>query len=396
MTLTELLREPFVRWLVVAAAFAWVHLALATWRRFRRWRRRKPILLALFVIWVGLLLRAVTSAATMPQLTPPPTPEAPVRGIADVPSSTCVVYGFPDAESFLPASVNDQESQRRKLERLPQDPSGCIVQLLRWLKAAHLHQLVISGRADRRPLTVDAQGRVVSNESLALDRARAVFAWVADRAKADGAAVSLDARTLIQVSGVRYASKATNAMLLEQDRSVEIRGFWDRALPRDSAQARIPEAGSTATLGVSLNRDAFDPDVSIAVLSLFVALSAYLATVGYFIRQRAFELQSALHTFRSERLVNPNSFQRTARRRLGKMLGRRYRQTQTYLMLLQIADMPMILAAFSMTMHVFFLQPASWLRVGMVFAAFSVLIMIGQHAGQWIGTMLRLFRSRAS
>jgi uncharacterized membrane protein (DUF106 family) len=263
----------------------------------------------------------------------------------------------------------------------------------------------VHGRADRRPLSSKAREKHVSNEALAHKRATSVANWIAGVTPGSGSKDAppskeenartqlLMARTHVDVAGVRY-SNSRNPQALEQDRSVDIEAFWPRQLPINSPAPAEAAGTRLASVGLRLNSEGMDPAVALAVLSLFVALSAYLATVGFFMRERVSELKKRI----SEVKIAAVSAQGVAKDEYANMLRkleRRRDTTQTRLNLLPIADLPMIFAALLLALHLFFFLSTAWLRVSIVLATFAAMILVMQHAGVWWKTGFHVFNPKA-
>ena len=364
---------------------------------------RFRILCAIFAVAaISLLYAAYEAYVWNPSLE---SEKRPVTGIADVPYSSCAVFGFPDAESFAVAKAKDP-STADELGRLPQDPPGCIDKLRRWMRSEPPAQINVYGRADRRQLSAEARKRVVSNEMLAHKRATAVASWITGVEELSSAAKDgkssgdpdpltelLVARTHVDVAGIRYAS-SKNGQPLELDRSVDIEAFWPRQLPINSA---VPATSSVenrrALVGLRLNDEGMDPDVAVAVLALFVALSAYLATVGFFMRQRVSELRKQIRDVKiavaEAELKNEKAI--PERQTMMTKLKEGEVVTETHLKLLPIADVPMIVAALLLALHLFYFISTAWLRVSIVFATFAAMVLVMQHAAVWGKTVWRIF-----
>ena len=400
MEVSDLTGLPFFWSLLIAVVLAWAHLiTIGFWKRDKASTVRFRVLLV-FIAGSAISLGWAVHAAWVWN----PAAEAekrPVTGIADVPYSTCVVFGIPDAEAFADPKARKDPSTADELARLQQDPPGCVDRLTRWIRTDAPAQINVYGRADRRQLSRAARARVVSNESLAHARAKAVAEWIAGVTSPGGTRSVTSpvdrelivARTHIDVAGVRYAN-AKDAGLLEQDRSVDIEAFWPRQLPINSGPTVSPVTNRFAAVGLRLNPEGMDPGVALAVLSLFVALSAYLATVGFFMRERASELKKRIGDVRvaiAYATKQDNSEALKENKAIEVDLNDKKLETETHLKLLPIADLPMIFAALFLALHLFFFLSTAWLRASVVLATYAGLILVMLHAGVWFKTLKRLF-----
>ena len=393
MGMFDLLQLPFFEPLLISVLAAWAHLVLAV-RQFPKTPKvRWWILAGLLAVTASFLLLAVYRAATTPvnELR-----ERRITGIADVPYSTCLVFGFPDAEALGTGKAATDPSTATELARLQQDPPGCVDKLKHWLTSEPPSQINVYGRADRRRLSDAARAKVISNDRLAQLRAESVARWLAANDQTDTGATGnqrridsalIGARTHTGVSGVRYITR--EAQFLEIDRSVEIEAFW----PRQEAPAVLPSPTPKPgidSVGRRLNDGAMDPSVALAVLSLFVALSAYLATVGFFMRQRASELQKQIDELAIE-ITHRVSAETPMKKDIMDRLSGKKVETELHLALLPIADLPMIFAALFLSLHLFFFLPVATVRISIVLATFAAMMLIMQHAGVWYDTVKRHF-----
>ena len=128
--------------------------------------------------------------------------------------------------------------------------------------------------------------------------------------------------------------------LMERDRSVEIRAYWESPQVQESSSA-------SGTL--------FNVDHELALLGVIIALSTYLAAVGFFVRQRISEL--------------------------AKTAPATCKIAKKKLRLLVLADLPLILSGLLLFMHVYY----SWysLRSSMQLLAMGALTLILYHSSQW-------------
>jgi hypothetical protein len=426
MKLSDLPSLPFFLPLIIAILMTAAHLILSFSKTWVSAPLRRRGALALILVLAAIALAVAIDRAARWNPAPTNSHEA---GIADMPASTCIVFDFPDAEAYATDPALKLPPPQEQLEKLPQDPAGCIEQLQRWIGAAMPHQLTINGRADRRPLKPATQKRVISNEMLAFRRAQSVAQWIVGAAKSsDPKRDDLSPRTLVGVSGLRYGKETGDPQLFEQDRSVEVRSYWATAPAHANttssastpviaapAQTNSSDAGKAeptspvlSLVGVKINDEAMEPAVSLTVLSLFVALSAYLATVGFFLRQRVFDLDNeveeikikladpALKAPASQEKAKPGEEHIEATRASYTELETRHNKgitkTKRALRLLPIADLPMIMAALLLGLHLFFFLSTGWLRASIVFATFSAFVLVMQHGAQWFVTIRHVYK----
>ena len=244
----------------------------------------------------------------------------------------CFVYAFPEPSS------PDRAPDLLKDLKLPDEPPGCLRDIASHISAAT--HLTLLGRTDRRELSLEAAREYRSNDALALERAKDMQAWLA-----------LKEGAVLLTAGPRYLGGKADPRLLERDRSVEIRASWNNGSP-NAAESRAKAAGP-------LNTTSMEADVSMALLALMVALSAYLVTVGIFLADRAEKLES-------KKALKANKI---------KMQRR----------LLILADTPTVLAAFLLSLHVFAFYPSVTLvPASILLFRMSIVTLILFHMSQWI------------
>ena len=176
-----------------------------------------------------------------------------------------------------------------------------------------------------------------------IERAQCAIGWMTEMHESPGVKIrgsGLSTRMILQSSGPRYAGDETNLRLLARDRSVEIRAYWDGPPATNSK----PHPPPSERAGWALNDQSLEPDVSVGLLALIVALSAYLATIGIFLRERAIKFKADIDCIQA---ANP------AHKKL-EDLRKSKLTTDIYLYLLMVADLPMIVAAFLLFLHVFY------------------------------------------
>jgi len=256
-----------------------------------------------------------------------PVTEKPV-----VHSPYCLVYAFPEPSSL------DRAPDLLKELKLPDEPPGCLRDMASYIREAT--QVTLLGRTDRRELSPEAGRQYRSNDVLALERAKDMQARLSPTMGA-----------LLLTAGPRYLGSKIDARLLERDRSVEIRASWNSS---PNVAEALPKSGP-------LNTTSMEADVSMALLALMVALSAYLVTVGIFLADRV------------EKLENHS---RTALKAKKIKLQRR---------LLILADTPTVVAAFLLSLHIFAFYPSVTLvPASILLFRMAVVTLILFHMSQWI------------
>jgi hypothetical protein len=260
--------------------------------------------------------------------------EAPVAEQPEVHSPYCLVYAFPEPSS------PDKAPDLLKDLKLPDEPAGCLRDIASHISEAT--QVTLLGRTDRRELSPEAAREYRSNDALALQRAKDMEVLLAPKDGAD-----------LLTAGPRYLAGKTDARLMERDRSVEIRAHWNNS-SANAVESR-PKAGGL------LNAASIGPDVSMALLALMVALSAYLVTVGIFLADRVEKLEARNQTALKAKKIK---------------LQRR---------LLVLADTPTVVAAFLLSLHVFAFYPSVTLvPASILLFRMSIVTLILFHMSQWI------------
>ncbi len=246
-------------------------------------------------------------------------PKGQERLVTQTPYFRCLYYRFPDAE-VLP------EHAQTMLE----DPPGCMADFEDIVKQRPPDFILFTGRADRRELASAPARKYPSNEALAYQRAKSVKEQKAKAWKG---------RFSLMAAGPAYFNGPPDTRLLERDRSVEIRAYWQPPPAPESSSA-------SGTL--------FNVDHELALLGVIIALSTYLAAVGFFVRQRITEI------------AKTEPANDIAKKKLR---------------LLVLADLPLILAGLLLFMHVYY----SWdsLRSSMQLLAMGAVTLILYHSSQW-------------
>ena len=263
------------------------------------------------------------------------------------PSLPCLVYAFPE-----PSPRGKEALQLEDLKSLPNKPAGCLAQVATEL--GKTTQLILIGRHDRRELSSAAAGQYHSNASLALDRAESLKGWLELQQGAKSNAIVLS-------TGPHQSGD------LAEDRSVEIR-----------AQSIRSE---------TLNTEYLEADVSMALLALMVALSAYLATVGLFLRDRGGKLSEAITPTEHRKKIlkersELNQAEKDELKELNALADRHARNT-LYRKLLILPDAPMILAAFLLFLHVFCFYPRPMLDASILLFEMAAVTFVLFHMFQW-------------
>ena len=244
----------------------------------------------------------------------------------------CLYYRFPDGDVLSEKSAGGGRADAHAFApAMSEDPPGCMADLGDFIKHRPPHVVIFTGRADRRELARIPAEKYASNETLAYQRAKSVREQNAKEWKG---------QSILMAAGPVYFNGASDARLMERDRSVEIRAYWE--------PPQVQESGSpSGTL--------FNVDHELALLAVIIALSTYLATVGVFIRQRINELA----------VTDPAI--EIAKKKLR---------------LLVLADLPLILSGLLLFMHVYY----SWysLRSSMQLLAMSAVTLTLYHSWQWL------------
>jgi hypothetical protein len=340
---------------------AWVGCLLTAWvstiafaqRSWTRRRETKPfdgravlfgVTAFVFLALVLVLVALEDAPATLSEAALPTTATA---GDAETVTTTCQLFGFPEGRHDLPAGT---------------DQTPCLNELASRLTESTIDALVITGHVDKQELSRNARGIYGSNLSLALQRALAVRGWLerqqASRVKRAGSANNGDLGSLAMTvaSGATHVGADVSDDERKADRSVEIRTVW---------KVRPPAAATKEPLwwqriGWQLNTARLDAGSALTFLAFVVALSAYLATVRLF-----------LHG-----LAEPSDTREGG-------LRLRPASKKVALVLITLADLPMILAGLCMGLYLFAFVPPLFFRWSLVLFAFGGGTMIILHAREW-------------
>jgi len=353
-------------------------------------RPRGGIILAWIVV---LILFAVISLSGGSQVNSSPA-AAVAHLISDTPYSTCLLYSFPLAKSYYV----DGKVEDGKHALLPQEPPGCLGDLEGWLKKDVPEQVIVTGRADRRDLKPSS--KYYSNESLAFERAQGVRAWL--NSKVDNSRPKPGDRAILYASGPRYTGKTTDhPRLLDRDRSVDIRAYWQS--PPDQNAASKASAKPPKT-GFALNTQFLEPSVSVELLALMVALSAYLAVVRIFLGEASERLKTeaenlAIDAGYFEGLADrvqldaqigppPPATQGKAKLKRARDLLTSKDKTSRQRDLLVFPDSLMIAAAFCLFLHAFFFLDATWLATSIRLFTLAVVTLLCFHGIEWFRSII--------
>lgn len=196
-------------------------------------------------ICAGLLAICAASAA--------PAEAIETKGSAgfetDAPYSSCLVYPFPLGSASI------------KQDEIRQSPPGCLDSLKRAVERSETRLLILSGRShshDRPKPSRDPNWRA----ALGVEWARALLKSLPAPAK--------KVEAVLLASGPYHTPSTPETCELE--RSVAIRAYWGDAKSGAAGDPPKKEGGL-------FSRGEMEPDVAVSVLSLLVALSAYLAAV---------------------------------------------------------------------------------------------------------------------
>lgn len=263
---------------------------------------------------------------------------------------------------------------------MPQDPPGCVDQFIAWVAKSPPRQLIVTGRTDKRELTPAATRQYHNNASLAFQRAQAVI----DRLdRAAGSNGRLKALSVPLTAGPQHLAESADSVL-RRDRSVEIRAYWQRP------SAAVQQPSRPNRIGWALNDEALDSAVSLTVLSLLVALSAYLAAVGLFMRERAANLGSLIDELDQKKIAAetlPRLLELLSKQR--DELWKRKNRTETRRTLLGLLDFLMIVAALLIGLHLFYFLPPQFLRASVVLVTFSGFSLVLLHLTPGFSLVLR-------
>ena len=254
------------------------------------------------------------------------------RSVTQAPYFRCLYYRFPDGDVLSEKRANEGRGDPHvSSPTMLEDPPGCMADFQGFIKERPPHVIIFTGRADRRELARTPADKYASNEALAYQRAKSVK---------DLKAKEWKGQSILMAAGPIYFNGLIDTRLMERDRSVEIRAYWEPPQAQESSSA----------LGTL-----FNVDRELALLGVIIALSTYLAAVGFFVRQRINEL--------------------------AKTAPATCEIAKKKLRLLVLADLPLILSGLLLFLHVYY----SWysLRSSMQLLAMGAVTLVLYHSSQW-------------
>ena len=246
--------------------------------------------------------------------------------------TACLAYGFPDGRNEVPSSGLDTS------------PDDCISTLKSDLKEFSPRHVILIGHADKRELSGQLGRYYGENGSLAMTRAYAVLALI-----------GMPAQAVVLSSGARNVGEQVPPELLKRDRSVEILVSW-------STRSSTAAGSTPRSFGSGLNEAVVNSSESLTLLGFLVALSAYLATIRLFLQQEA-----------DKKKADPDHLKHTV-----------------MLSFITIADLPMVLAALLLGLHIFIFLAAGWFRVSLVLFIFAGMVMVLLHSREWAKSWRKL------
>jgi hypothetical protein len=269
------------------------------------------------------------------------------------------------------------EAQHRTLERqvdVLQQLPPCWNQLVAALGRGTDALAVVSGRVDKREMRLPRRRYYGDSLSLAYQRALAVRGALLNGylaspgARVDRAA--MEARIIPVVGGAVNVGLQVENSPLADDRSVDVRVF---AMSATATQAERRTTNDDDPRVIQLSSGD-----KLTLLTLIVALSAYLATVRLMAIARMSELKTDL-----------------ARDIYGKPLGtyendtaqRRVADIQRDLVFLTFGDAPMIGAGFLLGLHIFYGAGETALRLSIALFTIGGVVLMLLHAAAWVRTV---------
>jgi hypothetical protein len=130
--------------------------------------------------------------------------------------------------------------------------------------------------------------------------------------------------------------------------------------------------------GFVLNEEVLKSGDALNLLAIIVALAAYVAAVGLFMRQRGGDLRDKIQELKSGQEQKSKQQQD----RLNDLEDTR-RKTRRAIQALALADVPIILAGLLMFLHLFYCGPSLFVTASIVLLTFAACILVTLHAIQW-------------
>jgi hypothetical protein len=290
-----------------------------------------------------------------------PARKASVEVSASIETAPCWVRAFPEAEH----SIGNGDLQSLKME-----PASCVDALIQRLAHDPNVLIVVIGHVDKRELR-RPKARIYGNSiSLGYQRALAVRSALLNKYQVAvprdtrNDPPSLEGRILAIATGAASIGERVNDAELEEDRAVEIRPYWF------VAKATLVQSGQDS----DIRPTGFGTGDKLTLLTLIVALSAYLASVRLVAIGRLVDLKGRVSTdFFDKRLNTPANAD----------VERRSNDIKVGLKLLTLADAPMIVSGLLLGLHIFYGLPDASLRWSIYFFTFGGLALVGLHAHAW-------------
>jgi hypothetical protein len=305
--------------------FVALHVIAVIGLMLAQWKDKKILQRIIGIFWLLLLITSVLWAWG--------DPGKPNGGEALATQNAyfrCLYYGFPDGE-VLPdnGTSGGRGNIARSSVTMFEDAPGCMGDFDDLIKRRSPHVVVFIGRSDRNELSPHKLQKYGSNEALAYQRAKSVK---------ERTAKEWTGQSILIAAGPAYADGVRDSRLLERDRSVEVRAYWE---PR-------PEEGN---LGAGT---LFNVDHELVLLGVIIALSTYLAAVSVFLRQQ-----------------------------IGERKGdqRSYDRPRKSLRLLVLADLPLILSGVLLFVHIYYSVRS--LQASLQSLAMAVTTLLLFHGYQW-------------
>ena len=318
----------------------------------------RPLLLviALFIA-MAIVAAGLSEGLTLISRTSTTAPPVPPGVPTSV--SRCVVKSFAEGDHRAPTGG------LRSLEQEPRE--SAVDRIMEVLGREDLLFMAIVGHADARELRAQTAAVYGTNLTLAHLRAREASASLlreyGARDSGQNRRPEISGRVLVLASGSDHWGANRIAAELAEDRAVEIVAY-------SSPKAPTVTATTSGTIGTAsvLNVANLEASVSLTFFTILVALSAYLASVRLVAIARLGELndpETDKPEVRAERI-------RAQRAKIKRNLR-----------WLTVADIPMVLAALLLGLHVFYFWPAWTLHGSFYLFTFAGLALLASHGFAW-------------
>ena len=357
-----------------------------------------------FVIGAAALLVAVVAVFVEPRVASAPgaaPPSPPSISVEFTGGMTCTVKVFDEAEHNVPGRGRDA---------LQPEPSACLDDVVSKLARGTDTLVIVTGRVDKRKMRLPRRRVYGDSLSLAYQRAIAVREALLDRyASSPGNRSNregLATRIIPLVGGANNVGIQVSNARLADDRSVDVRVLAASASVVENSNQEQPDDSSVTM---------FSTGDKLTLLTLIVALSAYLAAVRQMMTERKIKLGDEKIELRDAKIELGDKKIELAEKKERNPLARAYnedvdaritnldqrikdvdarmkgvderiKRIELRFTLLLVGDAALILAALSLGLHIFYWSGEVALKFSVWLFTIAGVWLIASHFVEWIRT----------